>query len=41
MPVALERVSTDEKKQLLDFVRKFDRLVGQGQMDYTHIVIET
>ena len=41
MPAVHERVSTDENKLLLDVVRKFDKLVGQGQTDYTHIVIET
>ena len=41
MPAVHERVSTDEKKQLLDVVRKFDKLLGQGQTDYTHIVIKT
>ena len=41
MPAVHKRISTDKKKLLLDVVRKFDKFVGQGQMDYTHIVIET
>ena len=32
-------VSTDERKRLPDVVRKFEKLVSQGQTEHTNIVI--